>query len=103
MPKSSFAVPNPLGQQQAKQLLDTFMPHVQEKFKDMIKDVEQSWAGDDLNFSFRTLGMSIKGVMHVAESEVRIDLDLPFAALMAKGKIESEFTAGLKKLLAPRS
>ena len=59
MPKSSFAVPNPLGQQQAKQLLDTFMPHVQEKFKDMIKDVEQSWAGDDLSFSFRTLGMIV--------------------------------------------
>ena len=104
MPKSSFRVPNPLGKQAARTVLESFMPQVGERFKDMIKDVTQSWNGDALSFSFRTMGMSVSGSLTLSDTEVDVQIEIPFGLMMVKGRIEQEFKAGLGRVLAgPRS
>ncbi|MBL8825555.1 MAG: polyhydroxyalkanoic acid system family protein [Planctomycetaceae bacterium] len=103
MPQLNFDVPNPLGQPRALQLIQQFMPQVQERFKDMVKDVEQTVVGNQVNFSFRTMGMSITGTTTVDDSKVNVKMELPFAALMVKGKIQSEMTSALERLLGKPS
>ena len=53
-----------------------------------------------LNFGFTTFGFPIKGAIAVEPAEVKLDGDLPFAAMMFKGKIEQEFKDALTRLLA---
>lgn len=99
MPQINFDVPNPLGQSRALELVAQFMPQVQERFKDLVKDVEQTVAGNQINFSFRTMGLKITGTTTIEDSKVNVKMDLPFAAMMIKGKIQSEMTGALEKLL----
>ena len=47
-----------------------------------------------------TFGMKFKGLLTVEDDAVQIDGDLPFAAMMFKGRIESEVRDSLEKLLA---
>jgi len=99
MPKLNFDVPNPIGQERALDLIQSFMPKVQERFKDSIKDVQQDVTGNVVSFSFKSMGMGIQGSLTVDEQQVNVAMDLPFAALMVKGKIQSEMTDALKRLL----
>lgn len=103
MPSLNFEVPNPLGQQRGMAVIESFLPQVQERFKDMIKDMQQSVNGNLLEFSFKTMGLTMSGKMTVGEDKVHVAMDIPFAALMMKGKIQSEMTAALEKVLqSPR-
>jgi hypothetical protein len=100
MPKVAFSVPHELGQQEAHDRINGFLPKVQEYYKDQIKDLDQSWVDNVLNFGFKTMGMGVKGTVTVEESEVKFSQDLPFAAMMFKGKIEKQTREQLEKLLS---
>jgi hypothetical protein len=100
MPKFSVTIPHELSKDEAVQRLGGFSEKVQQRFKDTIKDFEQSWDGDVSNFSFKTYGMAIAGKIHIDAPEVKLDGDLPFAAMMFKGKIEQSIRDELTKLLA---
>lgn len=99
MPKLAFSLPNPIGQEEAVKRLETFMPKIQAQYKDMIKDLEQSWEASTLKFSFKTMGMKIAGQLAVAPDTVQVNIDLPLAAMMIKGRIEAEIRGGLERLL----
>jgi hypothetical protein len=101
MPQLNFDVPNPLGQAKAISLIQQFMPQVQERFKDMVKDVQQTVTDNRVDYSFRTMGMTISGTTTVEETKVNVKMELPFAAMMIKGKIQSEMTTALERLLGP--
>jgi len=62
--------------------------------------LEESWVGNLLNFAFKAKGFNVKGSMQVAPSEVKIDGQLPFAAMIFKGKIEQTVREQLQKVLA---
>jgi putative polyhydroxyalkanoate system protein len=101
MPKFQVAVPHTLSQQDARKLLDRFIEEViVKKFQDSVGDLEQHWEGDDLAFSFKTFGMQIAGKCTVSDNEVVVAGDLPFTAMMFKGKIESEIKRQLERLMS---
>jgi hypothetical protein len=102
MPKFSVTVPHDLTEEQAKERLSHFSEKIQEHYKDQIKNFTQSWQGNLLNFAFRTFGFDISGKLNVATPEVKLDGDLPFAAMMFKGKIEQAIRDELTKLLGVR-
>jgi putative polyhydroxyalkanoate system protein len=89
-----------LGQQHAKQRLETFLQKIGEKYKDQISEMDGAWDGDTLNYSFTTYGIKIKGKMFVEEDKVRMEGELPFAAMMFKGKISGQIQQALEKALA---
>jgi putative polyhydroxyalkanoate system protein len=99
MPKFNVQVPHPLDKQAAHDRLDRFADVLREKFKDQVSDLEQSWDGDTLNFSFKSYGIQLKGGVTVGENQLDVAGDLPFTAMMFKGKIESAIREQLERLV----
>ncbi len=101
MPKFSTSVPNPVGKERARSALEGLLKRVMEKYGDQVSGLEQTWVGDDtVNFVLTTYGFKITGQLVVEDQVVKISGDLPFAAAMFKGKIESSIKTELEKTLA---
>lgn len=100
MPKFDLSVPNPIGKDQALERLQSFSDKLQEKYQDQLSDLEQSWQGDQLSFSFKTFGINVAGTLSVTDDSVDVEGDLPLAAAMFKGKIISAIDEQLGKLLS---
>ena len=79
--------------------IETLLPSLLERFGDSVSDVEHGWRGDDLEFSFRALGLSIMGTASISDTELILDLRLPLAARMFEGKIRSAVEDELDSLL----
>jgi len=100
MPKMTFTVPYSIDQAAAIEKLKSFVPAIKQRYGGQVSNVTEEWVGDILKFAFTTFGFTIKGDLDVQPNQVVLDGELPFAAMMFKGKIESEFKENLAKLLA---
>jgi len=100
MPKFGVRVPHTLTKDEARSRLERFIEMLEAKFANQLSDLKQSWDGDTLRFHFKTYGIPLDGGITVAESELVLAGDIPFAALMFKGKIESEIREQLEKIVA---
>jgi putative polyhydroxyalkanoate system protein len=98
MPKFGLTVPHQLTKDEARSRLERLIEAIENKFK--VSDLEKSWDGDTLNFSAKTFGIQLKGGIAVTENELKLDGELPFAAMMFKGKIESDFKEQLERIVA---
>ncbi len=99
MPKISIEVPHALTADVAKSRLEKKAEFLQSRYGDQVKDMTQSWAGNLLAFGFKTMGMRFDGTMGVEDDKIVVNADLPFAAMMFKGKIESEIRSQLEHIL----
>lgn len=92
MPSFKKEVPLPSGVSKEKAVasLKFLLEKVRDKYKDQIKNLEDTWDEEKgtLVFSFRTYGFDIKGDVTVDDEKVSLKGDLPFAAMMFKGRIE---------------
>ncbi|HEY2840238.1 MAG TPA: polyhydroxyalkanoic acid system family protein [Pirellulales bacterium] len=100
MPKMSVTVPFAMSQADAAEKLKGFVGKIKERYQGQVSNVTEEWVGNVLKFAFTTFGFTIKGDLNVENNQVVLDGDLPFAAMMFKGKIESEIKENLTKLLA---
>jgi hypothetical protein len=99
MPKLTISVPHALGQEAATKQLQGILEKMKERYQSQFSDLTESWQENVLDFGFKTFGFAIKGTMDVQPTEVKIDTDLPFAAMMFKGKIEQELKTTLARWL----
>lgn len=99
MPKLNLEVPHALPQDEAQERLQRFAESLHGRFGDQAKDVTQSWSGNVLSFGFKTFGMRIDGKIGVESDKLVVSGDLPIAATMFKGKIESEIRQQLERLV----
>lgn len=100
MPKMSLSVSHTLGEQEATERLKKFIGDIQERYKSQFSNLQEAWNGNVLNFGFSTFGFNIKGAMTVLADAVKVEGDLPLAAMMFKGKIESTIKENLARKLA---
>lgn len=100
MPKFGVNVPHQLSREDAKSRLVRFVEMLQTNFQGKVSDVNQSWEGDTLKFSFKTFGIQLAGGIEVTDDALKLDGDLPFAAMMFKGKIESDIREQLERIVA---
>jgi hypothetical protein len=101
MPNLALSLPNSLGQQQAAEKLKWFLSKLKERHQDKVSNLEETWVDDHhLNYSFSTYGFNIKGDMAVESDAVKLNANLPFAAMMFKGKIEQAIRDELTRLLS---
>ncbi len=98
MPKFSVTIPHTLSTEEAVKRLNRFTETV--GTNQQVSDLEQSWQGNDLHFGFKTFGIQIRGVSAVCADQLQVSGELPFSAMMFKGKIESEIKKVLAKLLS---
>jgi len=99
MPKISVTVPHTVGREEAGERLKGFLSWLKERHKDQVGDLQEEWGENTLKFSFKTYGFKFQGSGVVEDAEVKVDVDLPFAAMMFKGKIESEMREMLTKAI----
>lgn len=101
MPGFKVEVPHSLGQEEAANRVKGLLDHLRGRFDGQVKDMEQTWTDDDvMTFSFKTAGLVIKGTMDIQPESVIVKGDLPFAAMLFKGRIESSIREELQKCLA---
>jgi hypothetical protein len=79
------------------------------KVKPALEKTARDFQGQDLaieatdtsaTFSFKSLGFSIKGRAEAFPSEVVVEVDLPFAAMMFKDKAEKGIEKNVTRALA---
>lgn len=105
MPKFSTSVSHALGTAKAKDLLRSYMEKAKEmapdKFSTLQTDFAQWDAAHQVGFSLSISGIAIKGVMAVSDDKIAVDGDIPFAAMLFKGKIEEGFRDMVGKVVTP--
>ncbi|HUD47873.1 MAG TPA: polyhydroxyalkanoic acid system family protein [Candidatus Baltobacteraceae bacterium] len=100
MPKIHLSVPHVLGQEEAKRRVAVLLADTRSQFGGHVSDVAEAWSGWVDIFSFRAMGFSIEGKLEVQAAQLLIDIDIPFAALPFKGRVESEILTHARELLA---
>ncbi|MGI9429789.1 MAG: polyhydroxyalkanoic acid system family protein [Bythopirellula sp.] len=95
MPKINLEIPHTLSAEEARSRLEKFTENLP---KDQVSDLEQSWQDNTLTFSFKTFGIQISGDLTAEHEKMLVDLELPFSAMIFKGKIESEMKKQLERL-----
>lgn len=100
MPKFGVRVPHDLTRDEARARLERFIDLLKAKSGNQVSDLQQSWEGDTLKFHFKTYGIAIDGGITVEDDGLNLAGDLPFAAMMFKGKIESEIRGQLERIVA---
>jgi putative polyhydroxyalkanoate system protein len=100
MPKFGVTVPHRLTKDEARSRLERFAEVLQTKFEGKVSDLNQSWDGDTLKFSFKSFGIQLSGGIAVNDDNLKLDGELPFAAMMFRGKIESDIKEQLERIVA---
>jgi hypothetical protein len=100
MPKIKLSVPHQLGQDEAKSRVSKLIAETRGQFGDRVTDLEEVWTGNIDAFRFRAMGFAVDGQLEVQPAGVRIDINLPWAALPFKGRVESEILKHTRELLA---
>jgi hypothetical protein len=100
MPSIKLSVPHKLGADEAKRRITQLIGEARGQFGHSVSDVKESWVDNRGTFSFRAMGFSVSGNLQVEPATVEMDINLPFAALPLKGRIENELSSKAKTLLA---
>lgn len=100
MPKVTVSIPHQQPVEEAKTKIQPAIQTVLEAFN--ATDVMVNWTGDDAVFQCKSMGFSIKGTGKVEANKVEITVDLPFAALMFKDRVEKSLTKHLTRALSDR-
>jgi hypothetical protein len=99
MPSLKMTVPHQLGQEEAVTRLKGFLDRVKQRYQNQVSDLEETWLENVLDFAFKTYGFHIKGRMVVEPEDVKFDGQIPFAAMMFKGKIEQTIRDEMNRVL----
>ena len=94
-------VPHTLGRDKATERLKKHIAAAVENYKAQLSDLREEWQDQTLSFGFKAVGMKVAGSMTVEDSRVRVEADLPLAAMMIKGMIEQQVRDGLSQVLSP--
>jgi hypothetical protein len=100
MPGMNVEVPHAMGKEAAVEKLKSLMDHIQARYKDQVKDIQQSWDENVLNFSFKSFGLTITGALTVEDDKATLDGKLPIAAMAFRGQIENSIREELQKQLS---
>jgi hypothetical protein len=98
MPKITVRVPN----DDPKGALAKVRPALEKTAKDFQgHDLELTGDEKSLEFKFKSMAFTISGRAIAEATDVVVEVDLPFAALMFKDKAEKAITKNLARALAP--
>lgn len=83
-------IPHQLGKAEARKRLDEGVDRFSQQFGGASANFQKRWDADSLNFSADVMGQSIRGVMHVLEDAVRMEVVLPGILGMMAGKVRDK-------------
>ena len=97
MPKINIDIPHSLSTEDAKQRLQRFIEFSQSNKQ--VSEFNHQWDNDALSFDFKTFGIKILGNIAVESEKLDVECEIPFSAMMFKGKIESEMRQQIARLM----
>ena len=100
MPTFSTEVAHQLGQEQATERLKQFLEQVRERYQEFVSDLQGHWLDNTLTFSLKTYGFAIDGKLIVDDTVARLTGNIPFAAVVFRGKIEQSIAGELRRELS---
>ena len=100
MPKINLTVSHRLSQEEALKRVQGLLEDLRSQYSDQISDLREQWSNNICRFSFSAMGSSVSGTLTVTPSSVELSGDLPWAASLFKGKIESAIKKQAETLLA---
>ncbi len=100
MPAIKISIPHKLGTDEAQRRITQLVAETKAQFGHNVSDAKESWTDNRGMFSFRAMGFSISGNVLVEPSVVHVEINLPFAALLFKSRVENEISSRAKELLA---
>jgi hypothetical protein len=99
MPSFHVEVTHQLGAAEAQRRLENFVADVQQRFADRVSEVSGAWNANVLDFSMKSFGMTFSGKIFVEDDRVRVEGQMPFAAIAFRGRIEQEIAQALTQVL----
>ncbi len=91
MPKFNVAVDHDLKRAVVVEKLKGFSEKVRQASTVELTDVKEDWDEDgNLAFSFKAMGMKISGRLETSDTQVMVAGELPFAAAIFRGAIETQ-------------
>lgn len=100
MPKTDITVPHSLGKEEALTRLHGMLASVKENYGSQVSDLQENWTDNGGTFSFKAMGFKISGALTVADDEVRVDAEFPWAAKPFQSTIETAIRERAERLLA---
>ena len=100
MPKFNTEVNHPFSTEEAAERLKAFMDRIAERYGDRLSQLDGEWTENVLNFSLTTYGFKISGALTVEDKIVKLNGQLPFAAMAFRGKIEGGIAKELQRVLS---
>ena len=101
MPNVNVRIEHSLEVEKVKETLTSVLSNLISSFEG--KDVNIDWQKDRVDFDFKSLGFSIQGDSVVDEDAVTTNVNLPFAAMMFKGRVEKAIKKHVGKALEESS
>jgi hypothetical protein len=99
MPHLSVEVPHQLNQDEVVERLRQKAAAARSAFQDQISAFQEDWTDHQATFSIKVMGMTTTGTVAVEPEKVNVTLDLPFAAMLFRGAIESRVRQELEGIL----
>src|SRR5262245_26443607 len=100
MPSVKFTVSHQLSVEEASRRLKNAISDLKTQLGDRVKNLKESWSGNEGKYSFEMMGFRVSGQMTIRERAVDFFGEFPFAALPFKGKIESQAKEHISRLLS---
>jgi hypothetical protein len=100
MPRLTLEVSHALGLEQATQRLKDKFAAALAEHRERISHFREEWTDHTLSFGFQVMGMSVSGQVAVGPEKVKVDADLPLAAMFFKGAIEDRLRQEVGRVLA---
>lgn len=98
MPKITIRVPHQLEPADAFAKIQPGLEKTVTDFQG--HDLQTQAEGTTSQFTFKSMAFTIKGQSQVTPSEVVVEVELPFAAMMFKDKAEKAITKNITRALA---
>lgn len=97
MPKVSVSVPH---NHPPEELVKAAQPYIEKMVQDFEgDDLKMEWHGTSGEFSFRSLMFQITGDVKVDDQAITVQVDLPFAAMLFKDKVEKAIAKNLTRAI----
>jgi Putative polyhydroxyalkanoic acid system protein (PHA_gran_rgn) len=95
------SIPHNLGKGEAVRRLQGGLSGLKSQFGDKVASINETWAGDRMDFRVGAMGQNISGHLDVMEDQVRVEVQLPWilavVAEKAKSFIQKQGTLLLEK------
>ena len=98
----TITIPHRLTREEARRRVEEEVGRAREQLASLSATAQHSWSGDTLGFTVLAAGQSVAGRAHVEDSQVRVEVDLPWLLAALAGPVRRAVEARGRVLLEAR-